>query len=61
MPELLEDESAAGEVQRRKSRVCDALLHDRDRISWYELNYTRGKTSFDENLVDDVVGIGGCG
>ena len=58
LPELLEHEGAASEVERREVWVRDGLADD---CFWHarnELNDTRGDTGFCQNFVDEIVGVG---
>lgn len=61
LPQLLEDEGAACEVEGSEVAVVDGLSDDLGRGSGGELNNTRGDAGLGEDLVDDVVRVGSSG
>ena len=57
LPELLEDESAAGEVEGREVGASDRLTDNLLGNTGNELDHTRRHTSFFKHLVHEVVGV----
>lgn len=58
LPELLEDEGAAGEVKSGEVWVGDRLADDCFRDTRNELDDAWGNASFGKDFVYDVVGVG---
>ena len=58
LPKLLEDESASGEVKGSEFGVSDHLGNNFSGRTRDELKDTSRETSFLEDLVDEVVGVG---
>lgn len=60
LPQLLEDEGAACEVEGGEVAVVDGLSDDFCGGSGRELDDTRRDTGLGEDLVDDIVRVGSC-
>ena len=60
LPEFLEDKGRACKVECSKVRVGEDMLDGLCRRAGYELDDGGREAGFQQNLVDDVVGIGGC-
>lgn len=60
-PKTLEDLGTSGEVKTSELSVVDTLLDNLWWVSGNELDDRRGKTGLEEDLVDEVVGVGGHG
>ena len=60
LPELLEHECAASEVESSEAGMGDDLRADLFRGTRDELDDTRWYAGLLEDLVDDVVGVGCC-
>ena len=58
LPELLEHEGAASEVERREVWVRDGLADDCFRHARNELDDARGDTGFGQDFIDEIVGVG---
>ena len=61
LPELLEDVSGSGKVETGELSVVDTLLDDLGRVTRGELDDAGGQTSLEQDLVGQVVGVGGSG
>jgi len=61
LPELLEDVGRSGKVQPGKLSVVDTLLDDLGRVTRGELDDASGQASLEQDLVGQVVGVGGSG
>ena len=60
LPEFLEDKGGAGKVECGKVGVGEDMLDSLCRRAGYELDDGGREACFQQNLVDNVVGIGGC-
>lgn len=60
LPELLENERAAGKVQGSEVWAGDCLTDDLLCGSWHELNHAGRDAGFCKDLVHDVVGVERC-
>ena len=61
LPELLEHEGGAGEVQSSEGGMVYGLCNDLRWWAGHELDHTRWDACFSEDLIDEVVGVGGHG
>lgn len=61
LPELLEHKGAACEVQSCEARMRNYLCNNLCRRAGYKLDDTGRNTRFFEDLVDEIVRVGGSG
>src|SRR6266550_4427526 len=59
LPKFLEDKCGSCKVEGGKVGVSEDVLDGLCRWAWYELNDVGRETGFEQDLVDEVVGIGG--
>jgi hypothetical protein len=61
LPQLFEDVGGSGKVQTGELSVVDTLLDDLGRVTRGELDDAGGQTGLEQDLVGQVVGVGGSG